>query len=218
MRIDPRAWFRLPWPTLALGVVACAILIGALVLALSGTRSRELLATPAKPPAPLSFALTRAPANADLGAIQSKPLLHASRTFYVAPPPNSAPVAPPLPEYRLAGSFIVPNKPGVALLANKQSGVTRRVRAGDDVDGWRVHTVEAKRVLLGWQDQQREIIAQAAPMNVGLKRVPIQRQRVAAAGVQPLSTAPGASTGGGASAFNAGGSDAPRLYQPPPSK
>src|SRR3982751_3022932 len=76
VRIDVRAILRLPWPTLVIGLVGVGFGIACLVVALSGTQAAELLATPAKPPAELKIAFA-AEAPADLGSIQSQPLLHA---------------------------------------------------------------------------------------------------------------------------------------------
>lgn len=221
MRIDVRAILRLPIPTLLLGALNVFIFGAVAVLALSGTRAGELLATPAKPAPTLAIDLGQVPPAADLAAIQSQPLMHATRAFYT-PPPVTAPVAPPLPQYRLAGSFIAPNKPAVALLAGPQNSATRRVHAGDDVDGWRVESIAAKRVVLRWQEQTREIFASttAPPTVSGLKRVTVQRQRVASTGGNVISLgATGARTSDSVerSRYAIGTqSDAPRLYRPPP--
>jgi hypothetical protein len=216
VRIDVRELLRLPLPTMLLGGLNLAIVVGVVALAVSGTRSSELLATTARPQATLAIELASAPAPADLAAIQNQPLMHASRAFYTAPR-DAAPVAPPLPAYRLAGCFISPTKPAVALLADPQGGATRRVHPGDELDGWHVASVDAKRVVLRWQEETREIGATSAPPSSGLKRVPILRQRMASTGtgVVPLG-ASGQNTSSSSSGFHAAPSDTPRLYRPPP--
>lgn len=224
MRIDVRQLLQLPVPTLLLGALNIAIGAGVLLLVFGGTRAAELLATPGKPPAALKIELANAPPQADLAAIQAQPLMHSTRAFYVPPPPNAAPVAPPLPEYRLAGSFISPNKPAVALLANP-NGTTRRVHKGDDVDGWSVQSIEGKRVVLRWQEQTREIGVPAAPMSSGLRRMPIQRSRVASSTGTTISlgaggTSPASGSGtqysGAPSQYGGAPIDRPRVYRPPP--
>jgi hypothetical protein len=221
VRIDPRAWIKLPAPTLLLGLFTGTLLVAPLVVLLGGTQAAGLLATPARAPAPLTIDLADAPAMPDLGAIQSQPLMYSTRAFYVAPAPDTAPTVPPLPDYRFAGAFIVPNKPAVALLS-RQGAATRRVRVGEDLDGWRVQAVESRRVLLQWQDQQREIGAQSKPMSAGLRRVPMQRQRVASAGgIQTLGSPLPVSTPSANPVELPGGMggprvDVPRLYTPPP--
>jgi hypothetical protein len=215
--------FKLPLATLLLGGATLAILSGTFALIVGGTQAAALLATPASPAAPLIFELADSPPLPDLAAIQSQPLMHANRSFYVAPAPDAAPVAPPLPEYRFAGAFIAPHKPAVALLANPGGTGARRVRVGEQLDGWLVKAIDARRVVLQWQEQQREISARIVAASTGLRRVPLQRQRMASAGgVQllgsPMSTmsAPAVSTIDSAPRGRAN-LDVPRLYSPPPS-
>jgi hypothetical protein len=216
VQIDPRAWLKLPSPTLALGAVIVALGVAFVFVAVGGTRADELLATPAKAPPALAVDVTEVPRARDLAPIQSQPLLHASRSFYVAPSPDAAPAAPPRPEYRLTGVFIVPGKPAVAVLAHV-SGKSRRVRQGDEIDGWRVQSIANRQVAFTWQNERFELgtaaVQPAATM--GLKRVPVVRQRV-------VSADPGTQTLGGGTATAAppamGGplSNEPRLYRPPP--
>lgn len=215
MRIDVRPILRLPWPTLLLGFVAAGVGIACLFVAFGGTQAAELLATPAKPPAALKIELTT-DAAADLAAIQSQPLLHASRAFYVAPSPDAVPASPPKPDYRLAGTFLVPGKPSVALLVSNQNGANRRIKAGETLDGWTVQAVLRKQVTFTWQSESFDLTSAPPPVNMGMKRVPMTRARVAssggAAGVQSLGAA-GASAPAGTGGPT---SDQPRLYQPPP--
>jgi hypothetical protein len=211
VRFDPRAWLRLPLPTLLLGGVVIAVGVIILVVAIGGTEADELLSTRAKTPAALELDVSAPPRAADLAAMRAQPLLHASRAFYTAPSPNAAPAAPPRPDYRLAGTFIVPHKPAVALLASRAAGTSKRVKPGDEIEGWMVQVVDRRFVTLAYGDEKFDITATQAPMSAGLKRVPIQRQRVAASGVQALSA-----TGASSPSMSNSISDAPRLYRPPP--
>ena len=214
MRIDPRAWLRLPIPTLLLAGVCVAIGVAIVIVAAGGTRVDALLATPAKAPAALTIDLSAPPRAGDLAAIKSQPLLHASRTFYEAPLPSAEPTSPPRPDYRLAGTILVPRKPAVALLTSRAGGATLRVKPGDTLEGWTVQAIERRLVTLNWQNERFDITATQTPVSAGLKRVPMVRQRVAGGGggVQTL--------GGTDSAPAAMGGpltmDQPRLYRPPP--
>ncbi len=224
MRIDLRAIGKLPWPTLALGALTASLGLASLFVALRGTRADELLATPAKAPSALAIDLAPAASGADLAAIQSQPLLHASRAYYVPPPPDATPAAPPRPDYRLAGTFLVPGKPSVALLIN-QGGVGRRVRVGEVLDGWTVQDVMRQQVTFTWENERFELTTAGASsaMNAGLRRVPVTRQRVTSTGtgVQTLGGTGGQTfggTGGPDSPASTGAqpSNQPRLYRPPP--
>lgn len=201
---------------MAIALCTCAIGAAILYVAFAGTRATELLATPAKAPAALAFDVSDAPRSADLAAIQSQPLVHASRAFFVPPRSNAAPATPPRPDYRLAGVLVVPNKPAVALLVSRQGGASRRVKMGEELEGWRVQAVDRKQVTLAFENETFAISAAttSAPASAGLKRVPIARARMASAGggVQSLSA-----TGNTSRAMPDGqSSDKPRLYRPPP--
>jgi hypothetical protein len=214
VQIDPRTWLRLPLPTLLIGLVTAALIMTTLYIAIEGGRTTELLATLPKAPAALSFDLSDVPRNADLASIKSQPLVYASRAFFIAPPADATPATPPRPDYRLAGIFLVPRKPAVALLVNRQSGANRRVRPGDELDGWRVRAVDSSHVTLAYDAESFELHAAPFVASAGLKRVPMTRARVASAGggVQSLSA-----TGSATNAFAGGpNTDPPRLYRPPP--
>jgi hypothetical protein len=211
VRIDPRDWLRLPLPTVLLAGVTVAMGAAVLIVAMGGTRANELLATNARVSAPLNLDLAARPRSADLAAMRAQPLLHASRAFYVAPAPAGAPTAPPRPDYRLAGTLILPRKPAVALLTNRAGGTSKRVKPGDELEGWRVQVVDRRFVTLSYRDERFDITASQAPLSAGLKRVPIQRQRVAARGIQSLSA-----TGTASRSMSSPITDTPRLYRPPP--
>jgi hypothetical protein len=224
MRIDPRGWLRLPLPTLALGLLVLAMGVAIMLVLIRGTRAEILLATPARQVAPFEFSgeLVRRPA--DLAAIQAQPLLHTTRAFYQKPV-QAAPVAPPRPDYRLAGAMLLPGKTPVAVVVSRAGGGSKRVKPGDDLDGWRVDSINRSQVVLAWGTERAEITSAvsqsptaastvAANGSGGLKRVPITRSQVTATGgVQTLGA-----TGNSAANAARGGpyNDAPRQYRPPP--
>jgi hypothetical protein len=221
MPIDPRAWARLPLSTLTLGTVVFAISVAVIAVLAQGTQAQQLLATPAKPPAPFVFDGSAPLAAVDLAAIQSQPLVHVSRNFYQKPV-EAAPAAPPRPDYRLAGAMILPGKTPVAVVVSRVGNESKRVKPGDELAGWRVATVDRKQVVLTWGSERAEITPGAPGLSSaaitqtggtgGLKRVPIVRQRVSAvgAGVQSLSAKGSSPSSGGTY------TEQPRLYRPPP--
>src|SRR5579859_1439903 len=93
--------------------------------ALHGTQAARLLAT-----APKSFAAPHLDmklpvGTADGAVIQDQALFYAIRRLYIPPPPSALPVTPPRPDYKLAGTFIIPSKPSVALMRGA-AGVSRK--------------------------------------------------------------------------------------------
>ena len=186
-----------------------------------GTQTQFLLATAPKP-----FAIpelnTEGPAQAgSLTVIQDQPVFYASRHFYTPPPPSALPATPPKPDYRLVGTFIIPSKPTVALLTGA-GGVSRKVKTGDDLDGWTVHAVEAGRVTLQYEATTLEISSASKSGNAGMQVVSAaqtaQTSQVAPAGsIRVLGAA--AVQGAGAAASHSGyliPDSSPRLYRPPP--
>lgn len=107
-----------------------------------------------------------APASFD--TLQSEAVFHKSRSFHVEQPP-SLQEAPP--NYRLAGVMAMPNRPPAAVLLNNQSNARVRVAAGDQLDGWSVAEVSAKRVLLQLGDRTAEISATTSAGSSGMVRV-----------------------------------------------
>jgi hypothetical protein len=224
MRIDIRAWLRLPLPTQALGLLVVGLVSCIVAVILRGTQAATLLATPANPAAAFELDLSSPRQSPDLAAMQIRPLVHSSRAFYQKPA-EAPPAAPPRPDYRLAGALMLPGKAPVAVVVDRIGNHSRRVKVGDELDGWQVASVDRKRVLLTWGAERAEITSgtftpaatSVASTNAsgGLKRVPLARQQVAAASgaVQSL----GAS-GNAPVARGVGGpvDDTPRLYRPPP--
>jgi hypothetical protein len=88
-------------------------------------------------------------------ALQSEAVFYKSRTYYVAPASPAEQLPPP--NYRLAGLMAVPNRPISAVLLDNQSNARVRVAIGDQIDGWMVADVSAKRVLLQLGERTEEI-------------------------------------------------------------
>lgn len=180
-----------------------------------GTQTAHLLAT-----VPKSFPVpeldTDLPARvASLGVIQDQALFYATRRFYTPPPPSALPVTPPRPDYKLAGTFIIPSKPTVALLTGS-AGVSRKVKTGDDLDGWTVQAVEAGRVTLQYGSTTFDIASAAKGGNTGMQVVPLQTTQAASSGGIHIL---GAAAQGAASFSRSNYSipnSSPRLYRPPP--
>ena len=151
-----------------------------------GTQTAALLATPARPAIVPATSLDAPAIENHLEPLRDRALFYASRAFYVPPRAPTLPSAPPRPSYELAGTFIIPRKPSVAFLRPGASGgVPRKVKAGDDVDGWTVESVEASRVLLRFQDERAEI-QRAAPAGAShglIVKAPLERAQAQAAAV-----------------------------------
>jgi type II secretory pathway component PulC len=179
-----------------------------------GTQTASLLATAAKPIQSPELHLAAAARTDNVGVIQDRALFYASRHFYVSPPPSAIPSTPPKPDYRLVGTFIIPQKPTVALLANS-SGASRKVKTGDDLDGWSVQAIEGRRVILQYQSETVEITAASTGGMTGMQMAPITRtaQTAPVAGIRSLGA------GGSLSStprFMDASASSPRLYRPPP--
>jgi hypothetical protein len=198
-----------------LALVALNGVLAACVLSCAwrGTQAAALLATPPLPVQLPEYDLTRPVSQTRLATIEDRTLLYASRHVYVATPPD---LAPPRPNYRLVGTFIIPSKPAVALLTNPQDA-SRKVKPGDTLDGWLVEGVERHRVLLRHDSETFEI-ADAVPAGTGLvvQRAPLARLAPSTpeVGVRVLGQ-PTSNPANAASSVSPRRS-APRLYQPPP--
>jgi hypothetical protein len=166
-------------PIIPVRLLTCALVLvnlcGLTLLihrAWQGTQAARLLATE---PRPFSVPKldTLAPARpASLGVIQDQALFYASRHFYTPPPPSAAPVMPPRPDYKLAGTLIIPSKPTVALLTGS-AGVSRKIKTGDDLDGWMVQAIETGRVTLQYGSTMFDILGAQRNSNVGIRVVPL---------------------------------------------
>lgn len=167
------------------GLGAVAAVLGALVVVrlLAGTQSDELLATPPRAPRLPEMQLEAPALEAQLEPLRDRALFYASRAFYVAPPPPPAPTAPPKPNYLLAGTFVIPQKHTVALLKQGTGTNVVKVKAGDDLEGWHIESVDAARVVLRHQDERFEIARAARDAGSHVTRVPLKRVGPAGAAV-----------------------------------
>lgn len=221
--------------TAVLGVVIAALAVLILVRLATGTKSDELLATPPKALRLPEMKLDATPLQAQLEPLRDRVLFYASRSFYIAPPAQ-APTTPPQPKYVLAGTFVIPHKHTVALLKQSSGTSVVKVKAGDDLEGWRIESVESARVVLSYHDDRFEIARAARESGNHVTRAPLQRRgtkvvTASTATSTPVdATNPSVSTtvkslgsGGrsGASLHDAAlrpgqSSMEPRLYRPPP--
>lgn len=148
--------------TLKAALLGAALLGAALIGAPAPARGQDAAAEP--PLNPL-----RALKPSDLGAFREKPLFTPSRQPPRAPQrlpdvPSSAPVvvaAPP--RVRLTG--IIQGAPApAAILWRSEASPTATVRLGDEVDGWRVASIDALSILLrsGTREQEYKLFSPSA--------------------------------------------------------
>jgi hypothetical protein len=162
-------------------VIGALLAVNALLIALivqrvwQGTQVQILLSTAADPATVLLPPVFAADTVTNWAPLQDRALFHASRRYYVPPPSVSTLVAPPRPDYRLSGVMMFPGKLALALLLQNASGMTRKVKAGDELDGWRVQTVETGRLVLRYEQQTLEIVSPASSTGTGLWRTSIAR-------------------------------------------
>jgi hypothetical protein len=119
------------------------------------------------------------PLYADFIGLADRAPFYASRRLYV-PPAKPEDPPPPVPKYLFGGAVIRPHGPGVALLNNPANGSAVRVIAGNNLEGWRVESIDASRVVLRYEDQRAEIAAatKRAGQSVaaeGVSRAPVTR-------------------------------------------
>ena len=180
-----------------------------------GTQTASLLATVPHPFGAPKLDIVPPTQPASLASIQDQALFYSDRQFYTPPPPSAVPAGPPKPDYRLVGTFIIPSKPTIALLSNSP-GVSRKVKTGDDLDGWLVAAVERGRVILEFGSTTFDITSAAKVADTGMQAVPLTRQAQATAptGIRTLG-----STAQASPLLRSGytaPSSSPRLYRPPP--
>jgi hypothetical protein len=177
-----------------------------------GTATRELLGTAPRSGLTLPGLPLESPHTTALNTIQEHALFHATRTFFVAVDPHALPI--PKPDYELVGTLIIPRKPTVALLRQRATSASRKVKPGDDLDGWMVEVVENGRVVITNKDKRAEI-ARAGAQNAkgadGLRIAPLQRtaaplQRAATPLQRVAAPSPVVSRS----------DDRPQVYRPPP--
>lgn len=188
-------------------------LSGAAYLLSSGTEIGHLAATHAASVPPMTPDLSVKRPTMDVTAIKEKPLLHATRAYYVAPPQPAKPAAPPLPDYRLAGVMHVPRKPTLATLVNNGTKAVVKVRVGETLDGWAVESVTLGKIVLRYDSQRVELNAGTSKPASGLQRTALARGS-SNSGITILASASAASTT--VSSEVTAYESQPRLYRPPP--
>lgn len=152
---------------LTLGLLAINVLLIALVLwrLSSGNHTARILAAPSQTVSLSTPSWTAHAPPSNLAAIADQPLFHASRRFVVATAAQAA--MPAVPDCRLVGTFMRPRQPGVALLSCPAGGESKKVRPGDELNGWRVKTVEVRRLVLQFGAHEIEIAKDAPPEVAG---------------------------------------------------
>jgi hypothetical protein len=114
----------------------------------------------------------------------------------------------------MVGLMAVPNRPPSAVLLHNQSKVRVRVAAGDQLEGWTVADVSAKRVIVQLADRTSEI-SSAIPAPTGGIVVTPSNPPSAAAASSGMVHVLGAPPGGTPPRANVTVDAAPRLYRPP---
>jgi len=156
-------WALLPRSTHLLAFSLACLTLGAGATLLMGTQTEALLATPAQPiapSAPISDALAR---RDSFSGVQERALFYRSRAYHVPTSATAASAALPVPAYELAGAFVVPHGSAVAVLKSRTASVSRTVRPGDELDGWRVQAIDKDRVVLVQGAQRAEILHATPP-------------------------------------------------------
>ena len=144
--------------------------------------------------------------NIDVAAIRDNAVFYAHRTFFQPPPPGQS---VPVPEYDFAGSIGLPQGKRVAFVKKKSDKSNRTVHVGDDLDGWRVESIDAQRVVIVRDSQKIELKSANESPGSGLVRGAVTPY-VAQSGLRTI--------GGGTAAVHPPQTvtHAPRTYQPPP--
>lgn len=126
---------------------------------LNGTAVHEVLAVGPRKVSVDTMLVAPAHASPALEGVQTKALFHSTRSFYTPPPPAPVKELPPQPNYRLVGAIVAKDKPTTAMLSHNQSKKSVKVRAGDELEGWTIEAVEAKRVIARLGEESFEINA-----------------------------------------------------------
>ncbi len=171
--------------TLALIVAICSMLFLLGRRVTEATQTQMLLATAAEEPPHLTDRLTPPQRLLNSAALQSDPLFYPTRRSYVPPPPAAAPAAPPRPDFKLVGTFVVPRMPTIALLLENATGTLRKVKPGDDLNGWRVQAVETRRVILAYASESLELTDPVRPPGSGLQLAPLSRSSPSPSPLRP---------------------------------
>lgn len=144
--------------------------------------------------------------NIDLVAVRDNAVFYTRRSYFQAPPPGQS-VA--VPEYEFAGSMGLPQGKRLAFVKRKSDKSNRTVHVGDDLDGWRVESIDAQRVVLVRDTQKIELKSANESTVSGLVHGTVTPY-VAQSGLRTI--------GGGTAAPHSppASTRAARTYQPPP--
>jgi hypothetical protein len=114
-----------------------------------------------------------------------------------------------VPEYDFAGSIGLPQGNRVAFVKKKSDKSNRTVHIGDDLDGWRVESIDAQRVVIMRDSQKIELKSANESPGSGLVHSTVT-PHVAQSGTRTI--------GGSAAVVHPAQlvSHAIRTYQPPP--
>jgi hypothetical protein len=156
------------WKTIGLAALNGALLLSCIVLWRAGQQwvhAPEHLPVRSLVMPDLKVLDVAAGHGLDVAAIRDNTIFHNRRLFYRAPAPSQA---APAPDYEFAGSMGLPQGKRVAFVKKKSDQSGRSLHVGDDLDGWRVETIDASRVLLVREDQHLELKAESNMPNAGL--------------------------------------------------
>jgi hypothetical protein len=154
---------------------SCLLAAGWCVAVIRGTRVEAIMKTPASKVSVPRRALQFSATSPNWDSIRNQALFYVTRQIYVPPDPSQLAAQAAPPDYRLAGVLVIPEKPAMATLIQNASGAVRRVRAGDDLDGWLVREVATRRVMLE-QESRHVQIGDASPVvSAGLSTAPMTR-------------------------------------------
>jgi hypothetical protein len=112
----------------------------------------------------------------DTAAIRDNAVFHNRRSFYEAPAPSQA---TPVPDYDFAGTMGMPQGKRVAFVKRKSDHTNRTLHVGDDLDGWRVESIDIARVVVAHDGQRYELNSAVANQGIGLVRGGMAAPRVA---------------------------------------
>jgi hypothetical protein len=207
---------NVPLVTVVLAVLNVAFiwLIGAQLIGAPSLRE-EVKAAAATAAAPVIPQLPASLVPASFDGLQAEAVFHKSRSFYVAPASPAAQLPPP--DYRMVGLMAVPNRPPSAVLLHNQSNTRIRVAAGDQLDGWSVSEVSAKRVVVQLGERTAEINS-STRATVGGIVVTSSNQAsppTASPGMVRVLAAPAGTSPAPPPRANVTVDAAPRLYRPP---
>jgi hypothetical protein len=154
----------------------------------------------------LSVLNPNAAPNIDLVAVRDNAVFYAHRAFFQPPPPGQS---IPVPEYNFAGSIGLPQGKRLAFVQKKSDKSSRTVHVGDDLDGWRVESIDAQRVVIARDTQKMELKSANESPGSGLVHGTVTSY-VAQSGLRTI--------GGGTPAVHPpqAVTHAARTYQPPP--